>query len=302
MDISRMTTAIVAIVVMVIVVVTVAVPILTGFTESSPGETGTNTQVSNPEWGIYGMEDNTTITKANISADILFNGVAPQATSIYIFTDNYCVRFTNDNDYYIQYNGTNKDVNMIEAADLSISNGILAGTVTVLNTGGGGTTMISDRLIFVMSNEAERCMTDIGYVAINSGTSDMTPFFINEDRDIYGIYIKSFPSGLYMGPYGSIQTFYVPYNQTTPPTMSLSTGMSDGDAMQITGFTTDPALGNDKIYLFVPSEYYIEVPVVPRVSGPVADMVNLVPLLLIVGLIIAAVAAFITLKSRGGGA
>lgn len=42
--------------------------------------------------------------------------------------------------------------------------------------------------------------------------------------------------------------------------------------------------------------------VVSEESNPVMDMINLVPLLLVVGLIIAAVAAFITLKSRGGGA
>lgn len=277
--------------VVIIMIVAFAIPVMSGFTESSPGETGTNTGVSNPEWGIYGVEDGTTITKTGSSADILFNGVAPQATSIYIFTDNYCVRFTDDNDYYIPYDGTAQDVNIINTADLSINNGILSGTVKVINTSGSGNTTISDRLIFVISDEAESCMTDIGYVAVNSGTSDMTPFFINEDRDIYGIYIDTFPSGLYMGPYGSIQTFYVPYSQTTPPTMSLSTGMSDGDAMQITGFTTDPDLGNKELYLFVPSEYYIEVPVVPQVSGAAATIIDILPLIMVVGVLVAVVGA-----------
>lgn len=45
-----------------------------------------------------------------------------------------------------------------------------------------------------------------------------------------------------------------------------------------------------------------DIDIVVEESNPIMDMINLVPLLLVVGLIIAAVAAFITLKSRGGGA
>ena len=304
METNQFIKATVGVVVVFLVTIAVAIPIIGGFTESSPGETGTNTGVSDPEWGIYGMEDGTTITKANTNGDVLFNGTAQQAAETYLFTESYCLRLTDGGDFYLPYNGPADVADIIRSMNLSIQGDILAGTVDIMSVGGeSGPRTLSDKLNFVLSSDAESCMTDIGYVPVNAGTADMNPFYVNQNSEIIGFYFDAAHLyGLYTGSYDSLQHIHIPNGTATPPTMSLTIGTSDRDATQITGFTTDPDLGNKKLYLFVPSEYYIEVPVVPQVSGPVADMVNLVPLLLIVGLIIAAVAAFITLKSRGGGA
>ena len=126
-------------------------------------------------------------------------------------------------------------------------------------------------------------------------------------------------SGQFWGAAGG-NTYMVGLNETGPNTVAFSatnneimTGKS-GYNYTITNASIDKT---DVAYEYDVSNAVIDygprvnynpilaigdIDIVVEESNPIMDMINLVPLLLVVGLIIAAVAAFITLKSRGGGA
>ena len=297
METNQFIKATVGVVVVFLVIIAVAIPIIGGFTESSPGETGENSDMSGANRSLYSIEDaaaivltlgNPTTMKINDDTIELENDGGISS----IFTDEMSVGYTPNNDLlFIQDNVFDS----------------FSGTATINFDG--------SHLSITYDDTTKEFDPDYLYVIIPKQTSkpiwageiDYVQISTNNGESTVNAYVNAASTIVasatgspvpFVGTYDDVKQVVLPF----PMEQNYAFNYEDlGTYIKLNSYTINGEAGS-QYYTFVPTTYYMELPVEPQVSGPVADMVNLVPLLLIVGLIIAAVAAFITLKSRGGGA
>lgn len=136
---------------------------------------------------------------------------------------------------------------------------------------------------------------DSGRYALFTGESVDVPIdvtFIGINSDEFGINSGLFENGI-MTKYNNKEQSDISDNYDKEP-FEISDGMIH---ITMPVIYWPPDIGSFDM-LVIPLEYTV----VSDSDAAIISILNIIPLLLIVGLIIAAVAAFITLKSRGGGA
>ena len=283
METNQFIKATVGVVVVFLVIIAVAIPIIGGFTESSPGETGTNEYTSG-NYAVYIPKAGTSITLTDGALNI--NGEDFINYNSTISFGNCMLSLLSDY-YSIEIFGDQYLINSTHAFNLTYDGNRVTG---IIETTTKGDLSIDTETAIYLQNKSD---SDADYVWAETALyawSDGTDYHTNSNTVLYAVYSNV---AFYRGTVNDMI-----YYGTGDESMTITTTAAGDDSLIITGVSTTTL----DTHLYVPETYYAVEPVEPQVSGPVADMVNLVPLLLIVGLIIAAVAAFITLKSRGGGA
>ena len=291
---------VIGVVVVLIVIVSVAVPAISYFTTPNPGESGENVEVADASLSLFELKPNSTVEIAGgDSPTMTINGtvydrpdpnnpfavVCESLTATvsttgtpYVYHQNGASNSGNDGRLEIEYDGTKLDYGF------GIVKTVFANHVYIL---------------IDKTDVAPDWAIGTAYVQISADTdeSKTVSAYVNHDSEIVAFRDNYYSNGAcFFGSYDEMRenTWQMGSHQTLELTYEPV-----GDAFHITGYVVDPS---DTATIFVPLEYYTELPDDGMVSGPAADLIKLVPLLLVVGLIIAAVAAFITLKSREGGA
>ena len=133
-----------------------------------------------------------------------------------------------------------------------------------------------------------------GYALITEGSVDVPAHstFIGMTANSYDSISGLFENGI-MTKYGTDEQDEIPSNYDKEP-FEISNGMIH---ITMPVIYWPPDIGSFDM-LIIPLEYTV----VSDSDAAIISILNIIPLLMIVGLIIAAVASFITLKSRGGGA
>lgn len=177
----------------------------------------------------------------------------------------------------------------------------------ISNTGGSGTFYVSNITIEAdhFTNLRNGISTtlwgpvylkdDSGGYALFTGESVDVPIgvtFIGINTDKFGTNSGLFENGI-MTKYNNKEQGDISDNYDTEP-FEISDGMIH---ITMPVIYWPPNLGSFDM-LIIPLEYTV----VSDSDAAIISILNIIPILMIVGLIIAAVAAFITLKPRGGGA
>lgn len=293
---------VIGVAVVLIVIVSVAVPTISYFTTPNPGESGENVEVTDASLSLFELKPNSTVEiTGGDNPTMTINGTVYDApdpnnpfavvcesltasvdvryNTPYIFYQNSASNPGSNGRIVIEYDGTKLDYGFKTADKTVFANHvyILINKTDVAPDWATGTTFVQ--------------------ISADTDESKTVSAFVNHDSEIVAFRDNYYSNGAcFFGSYDDMaeNTWMFGSHQTLEFTYEPV-----GDAFHITGYVVDPS---DTATIFVPLEYYTELPDDGMVSGPAAGLINLVPLLLVVGLIIAAVAAFITLKSRGGGA
>lgn len=291
---------VIGVVVVLIVIVSVAVPTVSYFTTPNPGESGENVEVADASLSLFELKPNSTVEIiGGDNPTMTINGTVYDAPdpnnpfavvcesltatvsngTPYIFYQNLISNSGPNGRIEIEYDGTKLDYGLNTVNKTVFANHvyILINKTDVAPNWAIGTTYVQ---ISVYTDESK---TVSAYVNHDSEIVAFRDNYKSNGACFFGSYDEMTENTWQFGSHQTLELTYEPV----------------GDAFHITGYTVDPS---DTATIFVPLEYYTELPDDGMVSGPAADLINLVPLLIVVGLIIAAVAAFITLKSRGGGA
>lgn len=293
---------VIGVVVVLIVIVSVAVPTVSYFTTPNPGESGENVEVADASLSLFELKPNSTVEiTSGDSPTMTVNGTVYDAPdpnnpfamvcesltasvnvetgTPYIYYQNSAVGSTTEQ-IEIEYDGTKLDYSIATPDKKTV----FANHVYILIN---------------KTDVAPDWATGTAYVQISADTNESKSVsaYVNHDSEIVAFRDDYYFNGAcFFGSYDEMRenTWKFGSHQTLELTYEPV-----GDAFHITGYVVDPS---DTATIFVPLEYYTELPDDGMVSGPAADLIKLIPLLLVVGLIIAAVAAFVTLKSRDGGA
>ena len=296
METNQFIRATVGVVVVFLVIIAVAIPIIGGFTESSPGVAETNKEMEDPNLSLYVLEPDTVVTFENAKATI----------------GDWEFQFHNSSSFFC-IGATGFSITMLNSGTIMTC---FNGSVQTVD-GGQATITFNGSSIQLQGINVNYTGSSSSAVAVLENQTTKPDWASSEDY----VQISDYSTGLDLNAYvnsnsviyansGNLGTFLIgTYDDMI---MNVDTGLGGmeisfdtetaGDAIHLTSYTPSGPMAGSDYNIFVPATYYTELPIEPQISGPAADMVNLVPLLLIVGLIIAAVAAFITLKSRGGGA
>lgn len=292
---------VIGVVVILIVIVSVVVPTISYFTTPNPGESGENVEVADASLSLFELKPNSTVVIAGgDNPTMTVNGtvydapdpnnpfavVCESLTATFRTTDTPCV--------YHQNGAATSSTRQIEIE--------YDGTKLDYSVGTPDKKTVFANHVYILINKTDVApdwATGTAYVQISADTNESKTVsaYVNHDSEIVAFRHEYYYNGAcFFGSYDEMRenTWKFGSHQTLELTYEPV-----GDAFHITGYVVDPS---DTATIFVPLEYYTELPDDGMVSGPAADLIILVPLLLVVGLIIAAVAAFITLKSRGGGA
>lgn len=292
---------VIGVVVILIVIVSVVVPTISYFTTPNPGESGENVEVADASLSLFELKPNSTVyITGGDNPTMTVNGTVYDAQDLnnpfavvcesltatvsntgtpYTFYQNVASNPGNGGRIVIEYDGTKLDYGFKTADRTVFANHVY--------------------ILIDKTDVAPDWAIGTAYVQISADTdeSKTVSAYVNHDSEIIAFRDNYYYNGAcFFGSYDEMRenTWQFGSHQTLELTYEPV-----GDAFHITGYVVDPS---DTATIFVPLEYYTELPDDGMVSGPAADLIILVPLLLVVGLIIAAVAAFITLKSRGGGA
>lgn len=291
METNQFIKATVGVVVVYLVIIAVAIPIIGGFTESSPGETGTNSA------GLYygaELNEGTTIS-VQTTGTVTINDTVVSLNNVSVFT-------LANSDFYLTCTDNNSRISLDPSQDsaatyaggisLTYGDGKITGTY-VENTAEQETVDVDVPLngpLFIVITGQDPTQFSFGGERFAMMMSSSGPsIYVNPDTTIYAFRSGGSSDRYSIGTYDDMTAFF-------GGTISFTEGTPDGSAIQLTGYQ------GSNMLVFAPTAYYIEMPVEPQVSGLVADMVNLVPLLLIVGLVVAVVGMFVYWRAdRGGG-
>lgn len=301
METNQFVMATVGIVVVFLVIITAAIPIIGGFTESSPGETAENSAVSDITTSLYTVNDGTTFSITMDELNKLYVNGAIYGEYSFVLFDDYVLPISSSiTSLFIPEQTT---AAIIREMSLTVNDSGITGTITTVSPTSTISINSTDPVYLALDHEyndvAPEWATPIDDMVLVSTDSSTIDAYVNSDSDIITLRLDGYITGFWTGTYDDL----VPHGSVGNSSPAFTAENNDG-VVHLTGVSGagDGSMGDTLLNIFVPKTYYSILPVEPQVSGPVADMVNLVPLLLVVGLIIAAVAAFITLKSRGGGA
>lgn len=312
METNQFIKATVGVVVVFLVIIVVAIPIIGGFTESSPGEMAENASTieTTDDTFLAALSPGATVSVTETEQMTINGNELPisfgSSTNLgysYIVTKDIVICVNGANSTMVTYNN---DV-VLNPFPVNLNWSGTELSASFINTNASNepvsfTVPCTEMFIYGIAGadfDMNSMLNQIGagpeYAKLEE--SGGTPVYVNQDTMVIVPSNNRLLFGI--GTYDNVEYNILPSGSS--PSISFSLGEPDGSAIQLTGYENSGNLPAYKV-AYVPMVYYISEPTEAQVSGPVADMINLVPLLLIVGLIIAAVAAFITLKSREGGA
>lgn len=290
METNQFIKATIGIIVAFVILAVVAIPIIGGFTESSDGSEEENEIISFryaaiPKSGTTlvltgGPNDSAASFEIGGEEIPVLQGLSFGNYALCRF-DQYELRDTSD--------PSGSQLILVNSFDLLYENGKLTGTMNIRPVGSSATDMeidIEDPMVvgyFLNISSFNLDWVDVLMTAWNDGGE----FHINQNSPLLVADFLPYAKGTI---HNMTDLFESTYSIDTEPT--------DNESLIVTSFTTS----SPTTYLYVPISYYTESPTMPTISGPIADMVNLIPLLLVVGMVLAVLATYITLKFREGGA
>lgn len=275
-----------------IVIVTVAVPILAGFTESHPGETGENVEISDASTSLFELKPDSTVN-ITVSDDVVtmtINGTTTYTNNnpdnpYAAISKNFTATTVRGNTYIYYENVASQT--STKTIDISFD-----GTKATVDRGRPEVLTFSVDHIYVVVDKTDvtpNWAIDTTYVMVsNAQGSNAIDAYVNSDSTIVACRSNYDNIGAcFIGTYDNIieNTWHFGDHQTLSFTYE-----SDGDAIHLTSYEVNPS---DTAIIYVPSDYWIEMPDDGQVSGPVADMINILPLIFVIGALIGAVGLFI---------
>lgn len=280
-----------------IVIVTVAVPILAGFTESHPGETGENVEISDASTSLFELKPDSTVNITVSDDDAVTMTINGTTTYTNNNPDNpyaaICKNFTATTargNTYVYYENVAKQTST-KTIDISYD-----GTKATIDTGTLSILTFSVDHIYVVVDKTDvipNWAIDTTYVMVsNAQGSNAIDAYVNSDSTIvacrsnydsigacfFGTYDDMVENSYKFGNHQTLNFTYEPI----------------GDAIHLTAYAVDPS---DTATVYVPLDYYVELPDDGQVTGPAADIINILPLIFAVGAVVFAIGAFIYNRS-----
>ena len=264
--------ALMAVIIAVIMVVLVAVPILTGFTEVGPGETAENNIMTGQGERVgyitldMPLEVVCDVTSGTGVDVFTINGIPAQIPSYsldycYFYFENGGKIAIKDGDIGIQDTGSNP---------LYWGHSKLVITEGEVYVDSSKEELSNPKGVFNVSCEAFNGMQLYGLI------DDGVEFFVNEGTVCYsgGITYSA------VAAEGEVTMTEIGGTETMTPPITFT---SEGDYLSATWTQT----------VLVPVEYYTTPSTPAQVSGPVADLIDVVPLIMVVGVVVATAGVFL---------
>lgn len=279
MEIDNLVKVTVGAAVVIIMIVAFAIPVMSGFTESSDG---TNADNSRSSPSLVGVNASTTI-EIDSTGEWKFNGVASDLERPALYTED--VMFSTSGSSTIVVTDVGGSINFITSAELSFDGSRLSGTYTEYE-----------------SSATENIDVSTSTVLVLARTSDFTDEWVNDDK----IYCKYSSGGEFF--VNSDSTLLATVGNTgalwgTYDSMELKLGISQDSYAQIDVVTTDNASleivsadMSDNTTLYIPQTYYTSFPTEAQVSGAAATIIDILPLIMVIGVLIAAVGIFLHVR------
>lgn len=289
MNTGALIKAIVAVIVAFVVIIVVAVPIIGTFTESSEGTEEQN-EITNNMYGAM-FKSGTTFEYTRDAGNFQTNTITIGGEEIPAFllkTMSFGEYYITTSEDYLVYtvDDPNNPTSTITSLNLLYEDGRMTGTI---NVQGGETTDILDIDVYdplTVASFLNFTSYRLDWVETKLiGWSDETDYFVNEDSPLY---IASRALPLFKGTIDNMVQI------RDGNTYTIDTESTDNESLKITNFST---VGVHTGYLYVPETYYTELPVEAQVSGSVAEILNILPLIFAVGAVVFAIGAFIYNRS-----
>ena len=286
MEIDNIVKVTVGAAVVIIMIVAFAIPVMSGFTESSPGETGENSDISDANRSLYSIEDAASIvltlgkpTTMKINDDTIELKNDSGISSI--FTDEMSVGYTPNNDLlFIQDNVFDS----------------FSGTATI-NFDGSHLSITyddttkefdPDYLYVIIPKQTSKPIWagEIDYVQISTDNGESTVnAYVNPESTIVASATGS--PVPFVGTYDDVKQVLLPF----PMEQKYAFNYEDlGTYIKLNSYTVNGEAGS-QYYTFVPTTYYMELPVEPQVSGAAATIIDILPLIMVVGVLVAVAGA-----------
>lgn len=297
MNTGALIRAIIAIIVAFVVTFVVAVPILSTFTETHPGELGENVEIADATTSLFELRPDSTVNITvgdDDTVTMTVNGTAYTSRDM-------------DNPYAVickNFTATTTDSGTVIIHRENVAGSSSSGVINVSYDGAEVTvgtvtkeyTYAVDH-VYVVTDQTDVIpdwAVDTRYVMISNNANESWTIdaYVNRDsvivagRDGYQS-IGAF----FLGTYDDMMenTWHFGDHQTLTFTYE-----NEGDAIHLTSYTVDPS---DTATVYVPLEYYVELPDDGLVTGPTADIINIIPLIFSVGAVLFAAGAFVYYRS-----
>lgn len=286
MNFSGVAKAAIGVAVCVIMLTVVVTPILGEFTEHSDGETGTNEGETG--YTLFRIEPGTTITYNSIDAKTVVNigGTPIDYSSQYLAIMSESLVIGCDHGLFPNIS-IDHYINLSTVFSLTYDGSTVTGTLGDTPE----TIAVGDMyLMFSGSLSANSNLSESGYVYVSEAG---LPVHVNAD-DLLFVFFNTNSGFFFEGTYDSMEF----YGDGTfiDNTVTFTAGATDGEAIELTAIEVSNKYV--EAVIFVPETYVITPPVEAQVSGPMASIIDLVPLIIAVGLIIATVAVtYVSVKS-----
>ena len=274
MEIDNVIKVTVGAAVAIIMVVAFAIPVFSGFTESSQGSEAANNGGSAASLGVlYDLSEGQTIELNTTSKTTTVNEGSPQEmlpTSI--ITDTIVMTWIANGDYHLRI-GDVFESDLYSNITLSYDNGVISGTATPTDGEPVDINEPTKRFVMYVEKELNGIQTQTDYqVSIGLTTSG----WVNENTTVYAV-----SSNITIG-WGDYKTILMKSASSDNPDETITPEIieTNGDAICI---KIPLSVG----YLYVPTDYYIELPNEPEVSGAAATIIDILPLIMVVGILVA---------------
>lgn len=272
MEIDNIVKVTVGAAVVIIMIVAFAIPVMSGFTESSPGETGTNEYTSG-NYAVYIPKAGTSITLTDGALNINGEDFIDYNSTI---SFGNCMLSLMSDYYSIEIFGDQYLRSSTHAFNLTYDGNRVTG---IIETTTKGDLSIDTETAIYLENNSD---SDADYVWAETALyawSDGADYHTNSNTVLYAIYGNV---AFYRGTVNDMI-----YYGTGDESMTITTTAAGDDSLIITGVSTTTL----NTYLYVPETYYAVEPVEPQVSGAAATIIDILPLIMVVGVLVAVVGA-----------
>lgn len=287
MEIDNVIKVTVGVVIAIIMVVAFAIPVFSGFTESNPGVPGTNAGMDDPDYSLYVLEPNTTITftKNNDEGTVTIGDWTTQITNdgVYfaIATTGFSISMISNSTIMAIFKGSMQVVGGDQATIIYNGSSIELQSANV-NFNGDASDVVA--VLEKQSAKPDWAKND-EYVQISNYSS-------NKELDAYVnpesvIYASAGNTGILL--FGTYNNMVVNVDSGLGERSISFETQTTGDAIHLISYT--PSESSAYYNMFVPATYYLELPVKAQVSGAIATIIDILPLIMVVGIMVAVAGA-----------
>lgn len=280
MEIDNIVKVTVGAAVVIIMIVAFAIPVMSGFTESSPGETGTNTPTSD-QIAAYIPKSGTTFDFDTDTATIDSTNYQPYQIESISF-DNYNISY--DGSYIVRIFDSSETISTALEVNLTYDGSRVTGTVMYRGSSVSDYPVLSidvydpNLLVYTRNMDSPTWAEQTWVEWDESGT-----YYIDPDSFLF---IGISNEGYIRGTLDNLTTYYL---SNPDAQANIETSATDNESLEIIGFTTTPELSST--HFMVPQTYHTVQPVEPQVSGAAATIIDILPLIMVVGVLVAVVGA-----------